>query len=229
MEEFLLSIVIVSSFIVTPQGRDLFIVDAFKGKCPNECSQVICVGLTTLKKFCKGGIVYGLCGCCQVCAKLDGETCGGLGDWYGKCDHGMTCYPEHRPLHRRGTCRYITTKTPTLKVPSKKVNTGCRPACTSDYCLKNPDSICSAVRNALVSRGCQRQCQHTSCRACFFKTKRESPCPKCSHDDFDCMQNFSKCIRAETCYRQKHPCKPHKKREIDGRFVCKVPACTTAA
>ena len=63
----------------------------------------------------------------------------------------------------------------------------------------------------MVKRDCQKKCQHTSCQACYFKTKRESPCPKCLTDDYSCMKKFSKCIRAETCTRQKHPCKAHKK------------------
>lgn len=74
-------------------------------KCPDDCSQVMCVSLSTLKEFCKGGIVYGICGCCQVCAKIEGESCGGLSDSYGKCDTGLLCYPGSRPKHRQGICR----------------------------------------------------------------------------------------------------------------------------
>ena len=74
--------------------------------------------------------------------------------------------------------------------------------------------------NRLVKRECQKDCQHTSCQACYFKTKKESPCPKCSNNDFTCMKEFAKCVKAETCSRQKHPCKKNKKVSIDGQQIC---------
>ena len=41
---------------------------------------------------CKGGLVKDICNCCDTCAQLNGEKCGGLWYIYGKCDHGLTCY-----------------------------------------------------------------------------------------------------------------------------------------
>ena len=65
--------------------------------------------------------------------------------------------------------------------------------------------------NRLIERSCQKQCQHTSCQACYFKTKRESRCSKCATDDFKCMLTFSKCVRREQCTKHKFPCEPHQK------------------
>jgi len=65
--------------------------------------------------------------------------------------------------------------------------------------------------NVILSRKCQQPCQHTVCQACYFKTKREPPCPRCSTDDFQCMKKFSKCVRKDTCTRHKYPCEAHQK------------------
>jgi hypothetical protein len=51
---------------------------------------------------CKAGLVKGLCGCCDVCAKLENERCGG--PWYihGKCDKGLTCVTRTQRENRDG-------------------------------------------------------------------------------------------------------------------------------
>ena len=48
------------------------------------------------KLNCKGGLVKHICNCCDTCAQLNGETCGGLWYIYGKCDHGLTCYMMYK-------------------------------------------------------------------------------------------------------------------------------------
>ena len=40
---------------------------------------------------CKGGLAWGVCGCCQLCAKTIGEACGGPWGLDGTCDDGLTC------------------------------------------------------------------------------------------------------------------------------------------
>lgn len=40
---------------------------------------------------CKGGIVKNRCTCCNVCAKVEGESCGGKWDFRGKCSVGLKC------------------------------------------------------------------------------------------------------------------------------------------
>ena len=46
------------------------------------------------KLNCQGGLSLGICGCCKVCARIKGEKCGGLWNWYGTCDDGLECKPK---------------------------------------------------------------------------------------------------------------------------------------
>lgn len=54
-------------------------------KCPEKCS--------SQPTNCKGGLAYDYryCECCPVCAKTEGETCGGAFSEKGSCDRGLTC------------------------------------------------------------------------------------------------------------------------------------------
>lgn len=58
--------------------------------CP-PCEQIHCSTRRALKLQCKGGVTMGVCGCCPVCARAEGETCGGRWDYLGKCDEGLAC------------------------------------------------------------------------------------------------------------------------------------------
>lgn len=58
--------------------------------CP-PCERVHCSSRRVLKLQCKGGVTTGVCGCCPVCARTEGETCGGTWDYLGKCDKGLVC------------------------------------------------------------------------------------------------------------------------------------------
>ena len=40
---------------------------------------------------CKGGTVADMCGCCDVCAKVADDVCGGPYDMMGRCDQGLRC------------------------------------------------------------------------------------------------------------------------------------------
>ena len=72
-----------------------------------------CPEVETLKKTCKGGLTLDVCGCCEECAKVKGENCGGPWGIDGTCDEGLACdrgqYPKH---HTIGVC--------TIKVSSAK-------------------------------------------------------------------------------------------------------------
>ena len=67
------------------------------------CSEVEC----STPKNCKGGTVLGICNCCLVCAKVEGETCGGSWDMEGRCDSGLRCsVTDWRPeKYGVGTCK----------------------------------------------------------------------------------------------------------------------------
>ena len=51
---------------------------------------------------CKGGLTTDACGCCAVCAKVVGETCGGPWNVKGKCDCGLTCYKSEEVKQQMG-------------------------------------------------------------------------------------------------------------------------------
>ena len=45
-----------------------------------------------------------MCGCCDVCAKVEGEECEGDWDLYGKCDEGLTCVKKEPGFNVKGIC-----------------------------------------------------------------------------------------------------------------------------
>lgn len=75
--------------------------------CP-PCEQVHCSSRRALKLQCKGGVTTCVCGCCPVCARVEGETCGGAWDYLGKCDKGLVCAHQDsgKPeSEQKGTCK----------------------------------------------------------------------------------------------------------------------------
>lgn len=76
--------------------------------CP-PCEQIHCSSRRALKRQCKGGVTTGVCGCCPVCARQEGESCGGTWDYLGKCDEGLVCVSRESgtpggAAERRGIC-----------------------------------------------------------------------------------------------------------------------------
>lgn len=61
--------------------------------CP-PCEQIHCYKHRKERIHCKGGYSVGVCGCCRVCAKVEGEQCGGQHNYLGRCDIGLTCEPQ---------------------------------------------------------------------------------------------------------------------------------------
>ncbi|KAH9518539.1 Cysteine-rich motor neuron 1 protein [Bulinus truncatus] len=59
-------------------------------QCP-PCHKLHCSPRRASKLNCKGGITTGVCGCCPVCAKQEGEECGGHYAYRGKCDRNLDC------------------------------------------------------------------------------------------------------------------------------------------
>ncbi|CAB3982045.1 cysteine-rich motor neuron 1 -like isoform X2 [Paramuricea clavata] len=57
-------------------------------KSCEPCHSVVCD--TDVSK-CKDGIAKDTCGCCDVCARGEGESCGGLFHNHGKCGNGLKC------------------------------------------------------------------------------------------------------------------------------------------
>ncbi|XP_019616148.1 PREDICTED: plasminogen-like [Branchiostoma belcheri] len=67
-------------------------------RCP-VCVKKACPPTPT----CRGEVVKDACGCCDTCAKMEGERCGGLGDTAGTCSSGLTC------VKKRSTNSWLRT------------------------------------------------------------------------------------------------------------------------
>lgn len=59
-------------------------------QCP-PCDRVHCWPRRPSRLRCPGGIVRGVCDCCPVCARLEGQPCGGRWNYLGRCDAGLHC------------------------------------------------------------------------------------------------------------------------------------------
>jgi len=64
--------------------------DALGLQCP-PCERVHCSPRRPSRLRCRGGLARGVCNCCPVCAKLEGDPCGGQWNYLGKCDAGLYC------------------------------------------------------------------------------------------------------------------------------------------
>ncbi|XP_013413451.1 cysteine-rich motor neuron 1 protein [Lingula anatina] len=204
-------------------------------KCPS-CDQIHCSPRRASKLYqkCKGGVTLGVCDCCPICAKVEGEDCGGEWNYLGKCDNGLYCKPRSLQHYDDqvafpGYSGNKMNKIPEGKCTKRPGMVGiqgvpgyCHPKCTPDFCRDNPKAICAAFDVAEVKQSCQGECQHTSCMACRF-VNDEPDCGKCAKDDFGCIKKFAKCYKRHTCTRNKFPCK--KKFKENGKFMCAVPAC----
>jgi len=62
-------------------------------QCP-PCERIHCAPRRAAHLKCKGGLVRGVCNCCPVCARTEGETCGGQWNYLGRCDEGLACEPH---------------------------------------------------------------------------------------------------------------------------------------
>ncbi|XP_071964831.1 cysteine-rich motor neuron 1 protein-like isoform X2 [Antedon mediterranea] len=206
------------------QNRD---IRASELKCP-PCNEVHCSPRKASKLKCPGGVTTGVCGCCPVCAKQEGEKCGGTHNYMGKCDAGLECVevedttPNNEPYTLKGG---ICKRNLQMRDEANRVS-GCQPKCTPDFCAENPKSICSAINNADVKMDCQGECQHTSCMACEFVSS-EPECGRCKKDDFRCMRQYAKCLKKHVC-EKRFPCGLGSEEGHDfqnGKFQCRVPHC----
>ncbi|XP_030282290.1 cysteine-rich motor neuron 1 protein [Sparus aurata] len=188
--------------------------------CP-PCEQIHCSSRRALKLQCKGGVTTGVCGCCPVCARVEGESCGGTWDYLGKCDEGLVCVYQDsaadRPdAERAGICEAVINLDPE----------SCQPECTREYCQANPSEICSARFVSLEKTTCQGSCQHTSCSSCLLL--KPPSCPQtCNHSDASCLHRFGKCVHNHLTATHSHMCHNNLQGQSEGHFRCLVPACLT--
>ncbi|XP_039988199.1 IGFBP domain-containing protein [Xiphias gladius] len=187
--------------------------------CP-PCERIHCSSRRALRLGCRGGVTTGVCGCCPVCARTEGETCGGAWDYLGKCDEGLVCvYPDaaadKRGEERKGVCKAVIAPLD----PE-----ACHPECTKEHCRANPAEICSARFVSLERKACQGSCQHTSCSSCLLL--RPPSCPQtCAPSDPSCLHRFGKCVHNHLTVNHGPVCHNNLQADPEGHFVCLVPAC----
>ncbi|XP_076366867.1 venom protein 302-like [Tachypleus tridentatus] len=93
-----------TTLLVLIIGKEAWTLSCF------ECDKSACINYT---KNCPVGFTVDVCGCCEVCAKAEGETCGGEWNKEGSCGRRLSCVhevpanedPEWFKLKNPGTCR----------------------------------------------------------------------------------------------------------------------------
>ena len=86
----LLSLMAAARSRTSSDSRTGLIGEALGLQCP-PCERVHCSPRRPSRLRCRGGIVRGVCNCCPVCAKLEGDPCGGQWNYLGRCDAGLYC------------------------------------------------------------------------------------------------------------------------------------------
>lgn len=100
--------------------------------CP-PCEQLFCTPRNPKRLKCKGGITTGICSCCPVCARVEGETCGGEHDYLGKCDKGLVCSSD---LVAGDSMNDVLKKTENGKESSVQLLSRPKGACKIGKCYK---------------------------------------------------------------------------------------------
>ncbi|XP_066276590.1 cysteine-rich motor neuron 1 protein-like isoform X1 [Branchiostoma lanceolatum] len=198
-----------------------------------ECGTYTCTPLP----LCRGDVTKDVCNCCDVCAKIAGEGCGGPWGIAGTCSRGLTCVKDpNDPLEdfqSSGTCEcpaHSSWNQCGSACPTTCDNLGtnvicpevCVPSCTCDdgYVLKDGNCIL------------EDQCGGTECPAhsswdpCGLACPTTCDnlgtnilCPRiciagCACDDGYVLNNGS-CIPEDQCRgpgtgpTRRPPCRPH--------------------
>ncbi|XP_047346447.1 cysteine-rich motor neuron 1 protein-like isoform X2 [Vespa velutina] len=74
------------------------------------CSPLECDVLTD--EDCPGGLTWDPCRCCKVCARVEGEPCGGLFGFSGSCAVGLQCVIKNLLPHTREVDEGVCAKIP---------------------------------------------------------------------------------------------------------------------
>ncbi|KAJ3595899.1 hypothetical protein NHX12_002311 [Muraenolepis orangiensis] len=184
--------------------------------CP-PCERIHCTPRRALKLQCRGGVTTGICGCCPVCARTAGESCGGRWDYLGKCDAGLVC-EDRQPWDDQehgGICRAVLESTDL---------DNCRPECTRAYCQANHNEICSARSASLNKKDCHGSCQHTSCSSCLIL--KTPSCPQaCGPSDPSCLHRFGRCVHNRLSLPHRGLLDQDLESNADGVFLCFLPNC----
>ena len=80
------------------------ILVTLRGSEALSCMQCNTFDCGPVPSNCKGGLVSDVCGCCDVCAKVLDEECGGPWETHGKCDAGLECDDDKDDFNAVGKC-----------------------------------------------------------------------------------------------------------------------------
>ena len=107
LSTFIISMFMLMVLVIIVQASNSLKNNPFIFKCYSDCSRYGCRKAKDVRDNCPGGTVYGVCGCCLRCAKLEGEECGDYKNMKGICDVGLYCHIKKRSLYKfaSGICR----------------------------------------------------------------------------------------------------------------------------
>ncbi|CAH1242103.1 CRIM1 [Branchiostoma lanceolatum] len=146
---------------------------------------------------CPGGTAKGVCGCCDVCAKVEGEECGGPWNIGGVCDKGLICDKPHDDFNMHGTCKKNGSAPqdcgenahfdgcghgacqPTCDRPLPVCALQCIPSCQCDDGFMLHDGKCIA-EDQCPDRKCPEHSHFRKCGTC--KRTCENPNPMCTRE-----------------------------------------------
>ncbi|XP_020611103.1 papilin-like isoform X3 [Orbicella faveolata] len=171
---------------------------------------------------CKGGLVKSICGCCNVCAKVEGERCGGQWQTLGRCDSGLKCVVRDGHLKAaEGTCepavckgkkcgfRKVCTKGndgfPFCTCPQACSGYKHKPVCGysngkqfNNECELHKEECASAKTIGVMAGPCKKCFDGTKTYSFGEKRTRKNSCEQCT-----CFHGEWKCRTTAPCQQPK--------------------------
>ncbi|XP_065051181.1 cysteine-rich motor neuron 1 protein-like [Rhopilema esculentum] len=115
-----------------------------------RCEEQKCPDVRSLD--CKGGTTLDACGCCTVCAKVEGEKCGGPWNIGGVCDKGLVCSPKSNIE----TGRCVNPNGGGKRLPR------CKAVRKYSSFRKSGYRRCLRRRTVFCNKCCERCCEHST-------------------------------------------------------------------